>query len=143
MVYSFPTGALFKHNTQMISALPESSLQRLCWLQAAHTPLFYFSYPLMYSLIPMFVLPWLSSGASSDPRVCFTLAILWCILTCPFFPWSDPRFTLAILSCILPFRSCPLALACAAAVLYFSSLCCSASSTVFGCGREAWRQTRK
>lgn len=52
-------------------------------------------------------------------------------------------FTLAILSCILPFRSSPLALACAAADLYFSSLCCNASSTVFGCCREAWNRTDK
>lgn len=51
------------------------------------------------------------------------------------------HFTLAILSCILPFRSSPLALACAAADLYFSSLCCNASSTVFGCCGEAWNKT--
>lgn len=50
------------------------------------------------------------------------------------------HFTLAILSCILPFRSSPLALACAAADLYFSSLCCNASSTVFGSCREAWNK---
>lgn len=50
------------------------------------------------------------------------------------------HFTLAILSCILPFRSSPLALACAAADLYFSSLCCNASSTVFGSCTEAWNK---
>lgn len=50
-------------------------------------------------------------------------------------------FTLAILSCILPFRSSPLALAWAAAALYFSSRCCNASSTVLGCCRDSANQT--